>query len=87
MRNRLGVWLLFLSLALSVGCGAGPFPSEDGPTLEQDVSSLPTTLQVSPLPLKTESPVPTPRLTPTAGALQLVVLHTNDNWGATEPCG
>ena len=24
---------------------------------------------------------------PTPGPIDLVVLHTNDNWGETEPCG
>lgn len=33
----------------------------------------------------TTMPTPTPRLAPNAG--QLVLLHTNDNWGETEPCG
>jgi hypothetical protein len=36
--------------------------------------------------LQPESPVdPTASLTP--ARLDLVVLHTNDNWGETEPCG
>ena len=34
-------------------------------------------------PLVTPSPVPPE----TAGSVELVVLHTNDNWGETEPCG
>jgi hypothetical protein len=41
--------------------------------------------QVSPLPVATFTPSPTFTATPVA--MQLVVLHTNDNWGETEPCG
>ena len=43
------------------------------------------------LPVATSTVVPTatpePTSTPTAAPVQLVILHTNDNWGETEPCG
>jgi hypothetical protein len=31
--------------------------------------------------------LPEPAVEPTPGPIDLVVLHTNDNWGETEPCG
>jgi PBP1b-binding outer membrane lipoprotein LpoB len=34
-------------------------------------------------PASTETPTPTPSPAPA----ELLVLHTNDNWGETEPCG
>lgn len=48
-----------------------------------------STLLASPL----STPIPIPTATqqvvasPTLGPVMLVVLHTNDNWGETEPCG
>jgi hypothetical protein len=44
-------------------------------------------LQSSLLPAKTSLPTRTPSPVPTREPIQLVVLHTNDNWGETEPCG
>jgi hypothetical protein len=52
-------------------------------------------VQASPLSTSTlmpmNSPGPTPSLTTTPTVeptlMQLLVLHTNDNWGETEPCG
>jgi hypothetical protein len=37
----------------------------------------------------TGSPLPTPSAAATtlAEPVRLIVLHTNDNWGETEPCG
>ena len=49
-----------------------------------------TPVPTTPTPEPTATPVPTPpteTLVPTPGSSQLVVLHTNDNWGETEPCG
>jgi hypothetical protein len=40
-------------------------------------------LQTSPLAAATATAVPAAGKAP----LALVVLHTNDNWGETEPCG
>lgn len=53
---------------------------------ELQVSPLP---QVSPLTVATFTPPPTlpPTFTAMPVPMQLVVLHTNDNWGETEPCG
>jgi predicted small lipoprotein YifL len=71
--------------------GVQPTPSAEAPS---QVSPLPTPAvqptpsaeapsQVSPL------PTPTSELAPALGTapFQLVLLHTNDNWGETEPCG
>jgi len=47
------------------------------------------TLLVSPVATSTPQPtagataIPSPRV----GPISLVILHTNDNWGETEPCG
>lgn len=72
------VCLLALGLVVT-GCGS--------PTSGPDWQISPLA-QVSPLPAPTFTPTVLP--TPTFAAtkpMQLVVLHTNDNWGATEPCG
>ena len=55
-----------------VGCG----------TLTPDVG-----LESTQVPIETPLPTGTPALSPTRKPIQLVVLHTNDNWGETEPCG
>jgi hypothetical protein len=39
------------------------------------------------VPVPTSTSVPTPTLTPLPDPIELTILHTNDNWGATEPCG
>ncbi len=41
----------------------------------------------TPLPTATPRPTPTPLPTPTPQPIDLVVLHTNDVVGYTEPCG
>jgi hypothetical protein len=66
-----------------------PSPSAFAPS---QVSPLPTpVLQPSPSAVVPSqvSPLPTPTPEPAAAPApnQLLVLHTNDNWGATEPCG
>jgi hypothetical protein len=40
-------------------------------------------------PTKTPTPIPTstPTPTPTPRPIELTVLHTNDTWGYSEPCG
>jgi hypothetical protein len=70
---------LLILLSLVAGCG-GAIPEADS--------------QVSPLaPPVTLAPTATlpPTLAPTATLppvpIQLTILHTNDNWGETEPCG
>lgn len=51
----------------------------------------PPTLTPPPIPTSppTLTPLPTLTLTPVLARdpIRLVVLHTNDNWGETEPCG
>lgn len=57
------------------------------------LSTLPTAEVSLPSPLASPSPVevlPSPSASPLPVDMlpsQLVVLHTNDNWGETEPCG
>jgi hypothetical protein len=73
----LTIWLLAVVLLL-VSCGT------PGPETELETS-----------PLAHDSPLSSPLATPTASLastrvrapLELTVLHTNDNWGETEPCG
>jgi hypothetical protein len=62
--------------------------SEVSATAQDEVWVSPLT-QYSPLPTPTlpPSPTPVPTLRPTPVPGQLVLLHTNDNWGETEPCG
>jgi hypothetical protein len=51
-------------------------------TLTPDVG-----LESTQVPTETPLPTRTPAPSPTRKPIQLVVLHTNDNWGETEPCG
>jgi hypothetical protein len=46
-----------------------------------------TGLSPSLLPTKTALPIRTLTPIPTREPIQLVLLHTNDDWGETEPCG
>jgi hypothetical protein len=91
--------LLFLSVAVA-GCATAtvaPTDEAQHSPLAYD-SPLPTTAPLSTVtaqptvePLPTASPAPSPTATPTLRPApnpgQLVLLHTNDNWGETEPCG
>lgn len=91
--NRSKWWiaaLLVLSLLLA-GCetatpGAGLPPSTVAQSVLQSPLASPT---VAPTLAPTLSPTlePTPTPAPTAAPVRLTVLHTNDNWGETEPCG
>ena len=85
--------LLILCL-VTASCGWQTLPEspEKAPDLEADTSPL---VQQSPLAtaLPESLPPPTTEILPTEAspqgqaALPLVILHTNDNWGETEPCG
>ena len=70
-----GVWTLLAGLLLLAGCS-----SRGGAEGSLSVSPVSTPM---PVPSSTPSVAPTP----VAGPVRLVVLHTNDNWGETEPCG
>lgn len=71
----IGMCLLVAGVLLLAGCSA-----------THGAESTPLASQLS-------TPIPVPTVTlqvvasPTAGPALLVVLHTNDNWGETEPCG
>jgi hypothetical protein len=94
--ERCAFWvpsLLALTLVVA-GCGAAtPQPDPAAVTELPQTAAPEPDLQDSPL--TQSSPLPTPNLfpaqTPTPSVrvepTQLVVLHTNDNWGETEPCG
>jgi hypothetical protein len=81
MRARWGhfSWLLVVSLFLT-SCGAPALGSDAEGTLS--ISALGDESQY-------RSPLVTPSAPPAeiARRVDLVVLHTNDNWGETEPCG
>ena len=102
MLNRV-MWLIAGLLALSLivaGCGtvtpggeaptstltrsALPSPTRDVASLAQSVLPSPTPVSIALSPIATPTAVPTRAQAP---AIELVVLHTNDNWGETEPCG
>ena len=72
--------LLILSLIVA-GCGSAT-PGGGLPASTQVQSVL-----QSPLASPTVVPTSTPEPAPTPTPVQLTVLHTNDNWGETEPCG
>ena len=85
--NRPKYWiagLLILSLLLA-GCETAT------PGAEPPISTLAQSVLQSPLPSPTAAPTSTPEPPPTSeptpAPIQLTVLHTNDNWGETEPCG
>jgi 2',3'-cyclic-nucleotide 2'-phosphodiesterase (5'-nucleotidase family) len=48
------------------------------------VMSTPTPTPTS---TPTRTPTPIPTSTPTPRPIELTVLHTNDTWGYSEPCG
>lgn len=91
--------VLFLAVAACVpGPGATsitPVPTPAGPAHPPTVSptlppSMPTPSPVPVLPTPTVSPVPllpTPTTMPPAPSLTLVIMHSNDARGYTEPCG
>ena len=85
MRVTQTKWHIFLVVLLVVlvsGCSA-PTPEDNSPPSVLAMVS----------PLSTPTLAPTPTVAPTAtpapppSPIQLVVFHTNDNWGETEPCG
>jgi 2',3'-cyclic-nucleotide 2'-phosphodiesterase (5'-nucleotidase family) len=81
--RRTALWLLagiFLagcgSTSSSIGALSAAMPSP---------SPAPQTPRQADTPRPTSTTAPTE--TPLPAAIELTILHTNDNWGATEPCG
>jgi hypothetical protein len=70
----------------------GPAATETG---RQPAAQVLAHEPISPLPAASRSPtdepawteMPPPTPSPTLAPTELLVLHTNDNWGETEPCG
>ena len=85
-QTRWRVFLVLLLVALVSGCGT-PAP-EASPQVTSLVMDSPLSTPTS-APTATSVPTATPTTTPAPAPspMQLVVLHTNDNWGETEPCG
>lgn len=78
---------LLMLLGLVAGCG-GTTPEADSqlsPLADSQTSPLAPTRTLASTP--TLAPTPAPTATPPPAPIQLTVLHTNDNWGETEPCG
>lgn len=71
----LGAWLFAAGLCCLAGCAE--MWGRDG---SASISPLATVVQQP-------STATSPTWTPMPGPVALVVLHTNDNWGETEPCG
>ena len=77
------VLLALLAVALTLaGCGAAARQ-----TTHQVAATTPgaSATAAAAVPAKAPTDTPEPAITP--ARLQLVILHTNDNWGETEPCG
>jgi uncharacterized protein YcfL len=86
MPARLSIWLVCVTVLslLVTGCGTGTPGVEVQESLPVMDSSVPSaTMAPTMPPTATVAPTTTPLPSP----IQLVVLHTNDNWGETEPCG
>jgi len=80
MRLVLRLVPLAVLSVLVMGCStASPSAGLQSSSLSAETSDAGP--QLSPLSGPTPTPVPVPE------PIQLVVLHTNDNWGETEPCG
>jgi hypothetical protein len=89
------IFLLLIPGLVLAACG-GETP-EPGPQPTTELQSTPESgLQTSPLATPDGDaglsvlPTPTATLPPPAAdlsAVDLVLLHTNDDWGETEPCG
>jgi hypothetical protein len=89
--TRLGFWILLLLglVLLSVSCGSASPGAEPQPLIltpetssqafDSPLSTATPILAMTPVSALVSEPTPTP--------FRLVVLHTNDNWGETEPCG
>lgn len=58
--------------------------TEPAPTALVELGAMPEETPSATAPVV---PTDTPEPTATPAPLQLVILHTNDNWGETEPCG
>ncbi len=92
--KRHSFWIV-LVYAIGLAAGGCGSTSPSGGVLESPLAAVSPLSTESPSPVPTPTPTPTvsptqtPTVspTPTAMPIQLVVLHTNDNWGETEPCG
>lgn len=73
-------WVLWLTVGVFLAACSSTYQ----PT---GVLSTPAPSQTPAIPTRTPTSVPTATQTPAPFPVELVILHTNDNWGATEPCG
>jgi hypothetical protein len=83
------IWLLVVVICLALSsCGATAL--EAGPvTPEPDRSIALPTVTLTSKPNTTFAATPNPTASPLATPIltELLILHSNDNWGETEPCG
>lgn len=101
MKRYVLVVTCLLTLALLVACGAAPGQPIVKLATPTTKSQAPVTISVPTKPpasqtaaVSRSTAVPTgptntalPSTVATPAANQLTILHTNDNWGETEPCG
>lgn len=81
---RHSVLVLLALCLLTASCGAVAPGHREPDAVPSAVSDASPLVQPFPLPSAVSGPMSS---MPTPMASQLLVLHTNDNWGETEPCG
>lgn len=83
------IWgmVIWWTVSLVAGCGTPQSSSLLPVPGISPVSPLPTPTLFLLEPTPTSALTPTPKPGPQAEPIRLVVLHTNDNWGETAPCG
>jgi hypothetical protein len=92
VRSRLGLcsaarWPLLVLLAVLLAACGSASPAADSQVSPLAQATDPGLSPVAPTATVTFLPAPTPTPTATLAPAQLVIVHTNDNWGETEPCG
>ncbi len=101
MRRNVLLVTCLVTLALLAACGSGPggpvlqlatptantqLPDGAQSAAKPAAAAVLPTARATAVPLKPTA-TPRPSATVAAGSDLLTILHTNDNWGETEPCG
>jgi 2',3'-cyclic-nucleotide 2'-phosphodiesterase (5'-nucleotidase family) len=87
-RRLMPLAVCLFAVSLIAGCGGATrvatVQTPSHPPASPSPAAVPSpTTALSP----TATPLPTAPPAPQPDPMQLVLLHTNDNWGETEPCG